>query len=131
MEYSVVKDAAFCFICQLFSTGPGHEKSNDVWFVEGVCQWNKMKNRGKSKQGKLSSHFGSYGHKALLEALVAFQEKFQRIGRMMDKEHAKLLKLKQRREIEKLLRFLCALPGRQGLSLPGHRAESDANGNLI
>jgi hypothetical protein len=30
LEYSVVKDAAFCFVCQLFPTGPGH--ANQVMF---------------------------------------------------------------------------------------------------
>ena len=107
----VVKDAAFCFACQVFPTGPGHEKSNDVWIVEGVCQWHKMKSRGKTKQGKFPSHFGSYGHKASLEALVAFQERFQHINRMMDKEHVKLYieaeaEKKRNREAVKIL--MCA-----------------------
>jgi hypothetical protein len=59
LEYSVVKNAAFCFVCQLFPTGAGHEKSNDVWIGEGVRQWHNMKSRERSKQGKLAGHFGS------------------------------------------------------------------------
>ena len=49
LEYSVVKDAAFCFVCQLFPTGVGHEKSNDSWIVEDVRQWHKMKSRGQAR----------------------------------------------------------------------------------
>eukprot|EP00795_Rhopilema_esculentum_P009632 gene9632-17390_t len=35
LEYSIVKDAAFCFFRQLFPTRVGHEKCNDAWAVEG------------------------------------------------------------------------------------------------
>ena len=135
LEYSVVKDAAFCFVCQLFPTGPGHEKSNDVWVGEGVRQWHKMKSGGKSKQGKLSRHFGSNSHKASLEALVAFQQRFQNIDRMMDKEHMKLCieaeaEKKRNREAVKILIDIVRFLARQGLSLRGHGSESDANGNF-
>ena len=135
LEYSVVKDAAFCFVCQLFPTGVGHEKSSDAWTVEGVCQWHKMKGRGKSKQGKLSSHFASSSHKASLDALAAFQRKLQHIDNIMDKEQMKLCieaeaEKQRNREAIKILIDIARVLARQGLSLRGHGSESDANGNF-
>eukprot|EP00112_Aurelia_sp_Birch-Aquarium-sp1_P020979 Seg5528.2 transcript_id=Seg5528.2/GoldUCD/mRNA.D3Y31 product="Retrovirus-related Pol polyprotein from transposon 412" pseudo=true protein_id=Seg5528.2/GoldUCD/D3Y31 len=40
--------------------------------------------------GKLSSHFASNSHKASLEAVVAFQHKFQHIDNIMDTEQMKI-----------------------------------------
>ena len=37
LEYSKTKDAAFCFVCSLFSDGPGHEKSESVWVNYVIC----------------------------------------------------------------------------------------------
>eukprot|EP00794_Sanderia_malayensis_P019699 gene19699-21648_t len=74
----------------LFPTGVGHEKSDDAWTVKGIRQWHKMKGRGKCKQGKLSGHFSSNSHKASLDALVAFQRKFQHINNIMDNENVNL-----------------------------------------
>eukprot|EP00112_Aurelia_sp_Birch-Aquarium-sp1_P015884 Seg3558.1 transcript_id=Seg3558.1/GoldUCD/mRNA.D3Y31 product="hypothetical protein" protein_id=Seg3558.1/GoldUCD/D3Y31 len=106
------------------SRGVGHEKSNDAWTVEGVRQWHKMKGRGKSKEGKLSSHFASNSHKALLEALVAFQHKFQHINNIMDTEQMKICieaeaKKQRNQEAIKIL-----------IDIARHGSESDANGNF-
>ncbi|CAB4017034.1 Hypothetical predicted protein [Paramuricea clavata] len=113
----------FCFVCHLFPTGAGHEKSNDVWIGEGVRQWHKMKSRGKSKQGKLPGHFGSNSHKASFEALH------------MDKAHMTLCieaeaEKKKNREAVKILIDIVRFLVSQGLALRGHGAESDANGNF-
>ena len=85
LEYSIVKDAAFCFVCQLLPTGVAHEKCNLAWAVENVRQWHKMKGRGKSKQGKLAGHFSSKSHKASLDALVTFQHKFNHKDKILDR----------------------------------------------
>jgi hypothetical protein len=81
-----------------------------------------MKGRGKSKQGKLSSHFGSNSHKASLEALVAFQRRFQHIDRFMDKELMKMsieaeAEKKTNREAVKILIVIVRFLARQGLAL--------------
>jgi hypothetical protein len=50
LEYSITKDAAFCFVCQVFSSGIGSLKADEVcdaWTVDGVQAWHKMKSRGK------------------------------------------------------------------------------------
>lgn len=64
LEYSVEKDAAFCFTCSLFPKGVGREKREDAWVSVGVRSWSKMKSRGKDKPGKLQQHFYSDSHKA-------------------------------------------------------------------
>ncbi len=63
LEYSLSKDAAFCFVCSLFGRGPGMEKAENVWSTEGVCTWHKFKSCGKAKRGKLATHFSSASHK--------------------------------------------------------------------
>jgi len=42
LEYSIKKDAAFCFCCRLFGVGPGGEKSQATWSSTGVSSWSKM-----------------------------------------------------------------------------------------
>ena len=120
LEYSIVKDAAFCFVCQLFQTVVGHEKCNDAWAVEGVRQWHKMKGRGKSKQGKLAGHFSSKSHKASLGALVTFQHKFNHIDKILDKEQIKICieaetEKQRNREAIKILIDIARVMARQGL----------------
>ena len=37
LEYSISKDAAFCFVCSLFTAGgPGTAKADNTWVKEGV-----------------------------------------------------------------------------------------------
>ena len=35
-EYSISKDAAFCFVCSLFPSGPGREMAHNAWSLVGV-----------------------------------------------------------------------------------------------
>lgn len=66
LEYSVRKDAVFCFVCSLFDDTPSKEKADPRWINTGVKTWHKIKSVGKSKQGKLAQHFSSQSHKASL-----------------------------------------------------------------
>lgn len=59
LEYSLEKDAAFCFTCSLFPKGKG----KDPWVSVGVKSWSKMKSRGRDKPGKLQQHFFGESHK--------------------------------------------------------------------
>ncbi len=53
LEYSVSKDAAYCFVCSLFPEGPGRAKADPAW-VQGNNTWSKMKGSlGRNKEGKL------------------------------------------------------------------------------
>lgn len=63
LEYSLEKDAAFCFTCSLFR----REKREEAWASVGVKTWSKMKSRGKDKPGKLQTHFLSESHRASLQ----------------------------------------------------------------
>ena len=135
LEYSIVKDATFCFLCQLFPTVAGHEKSSDAWTVEGVRQWHKMKSRGKSKEGKLASYFASKSHRTSLDAFLAFQQKFNHINKIMDNEQLKLcieaeVEKQRNRTAIKILIDIARVLARQGLSFRGHGSESEANGSF-
>ncbi|CAF3459831.1 unnamed protein product [Rotaria sp. Silwood1] len=51
LEYSVKKDAAFCFTWRLFAEGSGDAKYTDAWISNGASMWHKMKsNQRKEKQ---------------------------------------------------------------------------------
>ena len=68
LEYCIVADSVFCFVCSLFS----QINENNVWVNSGVRQWQKMKSRGKLKKGKLSQHFSSVSHKRAMLDYCAF-----------------------------------------------------------
>ena len=72
IEYSIIKDAAFCFVCRLFhqgailiyvycsfirihcldtDIGPGDHKKHRAWIAVGVNSWSKMKGQGRKKKG--------------------------------------------------------------------------------
>ena len=48
LEYSVSKDAAFCYVCP---PGPGRENADEAWSTDGMRQWHKMTSRGTKKKG--------------------------------------------------------------------------------
>jgi hypothetical protein len=51
----VKEDTASCFVCCLFPTGVGRERSSDAW-VKGVKGWDKMKSVGKlGKEREIST----------------------------------------------------------------------------
>lgn len=66
IEYSILKDSIYCFICSLFPHGPDRLYSDSAWVKTGVNQWHKMKSCGTKKLGKLEQHFSSTSHKACL-----------------------------------------------------------------
>ncbi len=135
LEYSVSKEAAFCYVCLMFPDGVGHEKADEAWTKKGVKAWHKMKSRGKSKPGKLATHFSCNSHKAALEALVAFQHRTNHIDVMVEKERLKLLVEEEaealcNREAVKILLDVARTLARQGLAFRGHGSEIDGNGNF-
>lgn len=42
LEYSIQKDAAFCFICSLFPNGPNSNFADPAWVISGVRNWHQM-----------------------------------------------------------------------------------------
>lgn len=90
LEYSTVKDAAFCYVCCLFPRGAGREKNVNNWTVIGVKNWKKMKGSNGSKiVGKLQKHFRSETHKAALYEFCHFMKKNNHIDVMLDKNKKK------------------------------------------
>ena len=135
LEYSIMKDAAFCFVCQLFSSTPGCHKSESAWTLNGVRSWHKMKSRGKGKPGKLAAHFSSSSHREALKALLAFQNKSNHVDVMLDKRCRKALieeeaEIQRNREAIKTLLDVARTLARQGISFRGSSNEKDGNGNF-
>lgn len=82
LEYSIVKDAAFCFVCSLF-----HQSEEEAaWCTRGVRLWHKFKSVGQTKLGKLSQHFSSESHKKNMTFYYNFFKKSGHIDIFLDKE---------------------------------------------
>ncbi|CAB4028662.1 zinc finger MYM-type 1-like, partial [Paramuricea clavata] len=135
LEYPIKKDAAFCFVCQLFPSAPGCRKSESAWTLNGVGAWHKMKSRGTGKPGKLAAHFSSSSHRETLKALLAFQNKSNHVDVMLDKDCRKALieeeaETQRNREAIKTLLDVARTLARQGISFRGSSNEKDGNGNF-
>jgi len=134
LEYSIVKDAAFCYVCYLFPCGVGREKSENNWTVIGVKNWKKMKgNNGTNNVGKLKKHFGSETHKAALYEFCHFINKNNHIDIMLDKnKRQKIIQEERDRafhtEVISILLDVAKTLGRQNLAFRGHA--NDENGNF-
>ena len=67
LEYSIEKDAAFCYVCQMFLTGIDRERSTQSWSSTGVRKWDKMKSRGSGNPGKTFQTFLVKSHNAAFQ----------------------------------------------------------------
>lgn len=70
LEYSIVNDAVYCFVCLLFSKSDHQSKVE--WVNCSVRQCHKMKSRGKGKSGKLIQNFVSFSHKNAMIGYCGF-----------------------------------------------------------
>ncbi|XP_050298067.1 uncharacterized protein LOC126740374 [Anthonomus grandis grandis] len=131
LEYSTAKDAAFCFVCFLFPTGVGREKSELAWSKNGVSSWGKMKSSGSKKLGKLQQHFSSVSHKQALRDYGNFTNKANNIDILINKEQ-RVRKIEEERilcqntEVVSILFDVAKTLGRQGLAFRGND-ENDGN----
>lgn len=135
LEYSIEKDAAFCFACSLFPDGPGRTYSNSEWICGGVRQWHKMKSRGKTKKGKLAEHFGSESHKAALSDYCHLIHKDGQIDVLLNKSiRQNLIKEEQEREFNRrvllILTDVARTLGRQSMAFRGAGDAQNENGNF-
>eukprot|EP00102_Acyrthosiphon_pisum_P018532 XP_016655742.1 PREDICTED: zinc finger MYM-type protein 1-like [Acyrthosiphon pisum] len=133
LEYSIIKDAAFCYVCSLFPCGAGREKSENNWTVKGVKNWKKMKGNGKNNVGKLKKHFSSESHKAALYEFCHFMNKNNHIDIMLDKNKRQKIIQEERdhafhTEVICILLDVAKTLGRQSLAFRGHA--NDENGNF-
>lgn len=133
LEYSIEKDAAFCFVCSLFPSGPGRDQSENAWVEDGVRQWHKMKSQGKAKKGKLASHFSSGSHKAALSDYCHFVSSNGHVDFLLDKRtRAKLLQQAKdeetNRKIVTILLDVARTLARQGIAF---RRTEEQDGNFV
>lgn len=132
LEYSITKDAAYCFTCFLFPEGPSRENSEPMWKEIGVRQWHKMKSVGKEKLGKLSQHFSSKTHKAALADFCQYSQKDKHIDVQLDKSK-RMCMIQEKHDMEfnsKILNILFDVAktlGRQGMSFRGSSSDEDGN----
>ncbi|CAI6371974.1 unnamed protein product [Macrosiphum euphorbiae] len=136
LEYSLLTDSAYCFVCSLFPKGLGKQFSNEAWVKQGINSWPKMKSRGRAKLGKLEQHFSSLSHKAALHDYCNFMKESNHIDVIMNRSKRQdTIKLVHEKEFNKqiiiilfdLARTLC----RQGLPFRGDGDESNGNFNQM
>ena len=133
LEYSIKADTASCFVCCLFPTGVGREKSSDTW-IKGTKAWHKMKSVGKDKKGKLVQHFTSEAHTAALHDLAHFVQGMKHVDVMLNKQ-LRAAKIQEEennlrnQEIIKILLDVARTLGRQ--ELPFRGAHDDENSNFV
>lgn len=135
LEYSIYNDSVYCFVCTLFPHRCGHSKT--AWIVGGVRQWQKMKSRGKDKQGKLAQHFSSASHKEAMSDYCAFTLKSNNIDVVFNKQlRQSAIREKQEQAFNKdavsILIDLARTLARQGLAFRGHNegTNESQNGNF-
>ena len=99
LEYSIEKDAAFCYVYQMFPTGIDRERSTQNWSSTGVTKWDQMKSRGSGNPGKLSEHFSSKAHIAVFRDYVNFMSNISHVDSLHDTEvRAKAVQLQEDKE---------------------------------
>jgi hypothetical protein len=81
IEYSILKDRIYCFVCRLFGHGPGAFCADPAWKKYGLQQWTKM----TDKDGKLIKHFQSTTHIAANERLQMFKKEDSHVDIQLDK----------------------------------------------
>lgn len=132
IEYSIAKDAAFCFVCSLFPEGINRELADPAWIHLGVRQWHKMKSVGTKKQGKLAQHFSSTAHKSALGDYCHFITKSSHVDALLNKSvRAQAIQLEQERAFNTqavhMLMDVARTLARQGLALRGDKNDEDGN----
>ena len=131
LEYSIQKDAAFCFVCSLFqSHGTGHQ----AWTVDGVSTWNRMKSVGKEKKGKLAGHFTSAEHTENVKAFARFTDPLCHVDVMLDIARRNLAIQEagdrfENRQIVEILFDVCKTLARQDIAFRGD-GPLEVNGNF-
>lgn len=127
LEYSAVKDKAYCFVCSLFSS-----PFNKNWGKEGVANWKKMRSTGEKKLGKLQKHFSSEHHKKAVCDYISFMKKKSYIDVLLSKEAYKISQERERiqqfnTEIVEILLDIARTLARQGLAFRGTGDDKDGN----
>ena len=136
LEYSLSKDAAFCFVCSLFGNGPGMEKAENAWSTEGIRTWHKFKSCGKVKRGELATHFSSSSHKSAMLAYAHFVKTSGHVDVLLSKTKRRALiqeeeDLVRNRKVVEILLDVTKTLGRQGIAFRGHGDDKEGIFNQI
>ena len=121
LEYSVQRDAVFCFSCRLFSS---HSGGDTVFTKQGFNNWRKTGD-------KLKKHADSDTHKESMARWAIYKQKQSTtIVDELPSERAKAVALNRKYIIT--LSKLAVLCARQNIPLRGHdeSSESDNKGNF-
>ena len=128
LEYSIVKNAAFCFTCSLFK----QPSQDDAWTKVGVSIWSKMMSRGVKNKGKLVEHFSSESHKAAVLSLARFSDRELHVDRLMGKSARNALIQEvadnfENKEVVKILLDVVKTLARQNIAFRGNGTEENGN----
>ena len=122
LEYSILKDAAFCSPCRFFAlTGKG--RAEETFTSLGYRDWK----HATGKRGVLEKHDSSHSHR---QAMILWQD-FERnidkgtgISNVLDS--ARSARIKEKRHYIKTVADILLLCARQNIALRGHRENEDA-----
>ncbi|XP_075675033.1 uncharacterized protein LOC142644271 [Castanea sativa] len=80
LEYSIAKDAAFCFYCYIFEQDVGKQGGGDTFVTKGFKLWNQL--------GKLDSHVGGVNstHNQAVKKSEDLQKEKQHIQSVLIKQ---------------------------------------------
>ena len=124
IEYSVLRDAVYCFPCRFFGNKSGH--SQEISFtVKGFNNWKKCE--------RLLEHSNCKHHKDSVVAWMAYKSTAV-AGSVVQQQigyHASLVR--ENREYMKSLARIALFCGRQNIALRGHDecADSSNKGNFL
>lgn len=125
LEYSVIEDKAFCFVCRNFLTGVTRDQ-NEKFVTTGFSKWKKLNE-------VLKKHNDSLLHIQCTEKYIAYKHSLE-AGSVHEKiiiQHEEEV-VRNRDYLVKLIDIMLCLV-RQGLPLRGHRenALSKNRGNFL
>lgn len=125
MEYSIAKDAVFCFYCYLFGQDVGKQGGGDTFVMKGFKLWNQ--------KDKLHSHVGGVNsaHNQAVQKSVDLLKEKQHIQSVFVKQSSqdKIEYRVQLNAIVYCIRFLLC----RGLAFRGHNESqgSSDKGNFL
>ena len=118
LEYSIKRDAAFCFPCRLFAVNEG--RSQNTFTKSGFCDWKHATGKGGiiSVHDKCSSHASA----VVIWSQYKLNAKHTSIADRLESNHAQIIST-NRHHLKSLIQILL-LCAQQEITLRGHREGS-------
>ncbi len=117
LEYSVEKDAAFCYACRLFSTG-ATGRAEEVFTRTGYRDWK----HASGKQGLFEKHSNCHAHKQAMVSWGEYKKNAQKGTTIADRlDSTRSLQIQQNRHYIRTVAEVILLCARQDIGLRGHR----------